>query len=853
MTVASNIHVGLAGWSNATYAAGQRISNAGNAYQCTSPGTSTAPPTGTGIGITPGGTSVWKYLSAVDFSTLQAWASSIPTTLTQPIIGLLWNDSVITATAGTSILTLTGHTTSGSNTITLMPATGEGFLSTFVTAPTTPFIYNNANGVSIEFPITGFGGINYINVDDSNVIFRELQIKDLNASSGATMVGGGGMIWVDKCIIDGQSQSGGALMIQMGAASVKVTNSLIIDRSIGSPASATVEAVGTGCAIVCSTFVRTAPSTPSAALNAGSNTTTASNIVRNSIFVGYTTPFIATSGGPQWATDHNAYTNATFTSTSAATDTGGSVYSATTSTLFVNTTTDYHQNSSSPCLNAGVTDSTDITTSDDIFGTTRPQGAAWDIGPHELLAGSIILRDVIAPSEFDKAIMRDVISSEAFTIGSVSSLRSTIEYRNSIAISLAASIDASTTVNGDTTNDDPFSGEFSGEFGSGLSLNVASVPIEWIMGVAQPFRNVTFPIEWNVSASASPVTFIDWRSQPFTNNVMSIDFPANDSVDRSFPTAFSENLSETIGAPIDFKLSAQSDMTAFDAIYASVSESATVPSEWNGVSTLSADAQTPIEWRSSLLSSAIFNADRTAPFDVSRQTEIEWITTAAGLSVSLPTEWRSTILAESTGSTDWQSPFIGSYINPLEFVESTLNTWSFPLATSDGIGVSLDIPHDHYALLTLSAIESLTIGVTVNENSIAPMEIGGGSGGGATADSVFSLEIGGGIFGSVNSLVEIKSSPRVDYIIPNSVGSVSFVDYRMGSAWLSTPLSLAISPVAWDQLLIALRSDTTMPIEILATVNVSINIPYNQRVGQETIGSYLTPDAWEGDNEPPCS
>lgn len=868
MTVTSNIHVGLAGWSNTTYSVGQRRSNAGNAYQVTTAGTSTAPPTGTGTGITPGGTSVWKYLSSVDYTTLQAWANGIPSTLTQPIIGLLWNDGVITAVAGTSILSLTGHTTSGSNTITLVPATGEGFLATFVTAPTTPYVYNNANGISIEFPATGFGGINYIQVDDSNVIFRGLQIKDLNASSGATMIGGLGSVWIDKTIVDGQSQSGGARMIQMGGGSstVKITNSLIIDRSIGSPTSATVEAVGTGCVIVCSTFIKTAPASPSAALDANTNPSVASNIVRNCIFVGYATPFIA-AATLSWATDHNAYTNATFTSGSSATDTGGSIYSATTSTLFVNATTDYHQNSSSPCLDTGVADTTDITTADDTFGTTRPQGTSWDIGPHELLVGHTILRDMGSPIEFGKGMLtRSFATGIAFGSNQSTDKILLSEYRNQAIYTYNTAIEYLLVVSGPPSSGSggPFSGEFSGEFGGngpfsgdfssgfggGLSGNGTPMAIEWRAGVNQPVRDAIFPLAWGVSASIAPLIAAEWRSQPVVDNQVWIELSNNKSFDRIFPASSVLSVLRSVDIPYAFGMGVQRDIVAQTANYALVSNSQAVPVDWGGISTVTSDVNSPLDWRSNLVVSKPFNIDYSQQFDAARLLNVEWINTAVGLSVNSQIDWRNATLTDARNNVDWQTLFVDTSVVPTDFVLSAANTRIFPMSMQRETDMYISVAFDPYAIISLSSVSSFAIGITANRNAALPLEMNGGAGDGAKVDAVFHLEIGGGAFGLGSGVVEIKSSPLLEFSAPMAVGSVSLIDYRSGSAWLSTPLSLTISPVEWSQLVFATSRDAAIPIEILTTVNADINPTFNLRVGQEAIGAYLQPDAWEEDNEP---
>lgn len=126
MALVSNLHFGLTAWASGAFGLGQRCSSSSNAYQCITPGNSTSAPVGTGSSITSG-TAVFKWLSAIDYTTLQAWANALPATLTQPVQLLVWNDGPVTTTAGVPFLTLVGHTTSATNNITVTPAPGESF------------------------------------------------------------------------------------------------------------------------------------------------------------------------------------------------------------------------------------------------------------------------------------------------------------------------------------------------------------------------------------------------------------------------------------------------------------------------------------------------------------------------------------------------------------------------------------------------------------------------------------------------------------------------------------------------------------------------------------------------------
>ena len=104
MTVTSNIHIGVPAWATGrTYAVGDRVTNVGNAYRCIAPGVSVGGPGGTASDITDG-TVHWRWISAVDFTSLTAWWASIPSTLTQPVVGVLDYFSAILATAGAAFV-----------------------------------------------------------------------------------------------------------------------------------------------------------------------------------------------------------------------------------------------------------------------------------------------------------------------------------------------------------------------------------------------------------------------------------------------------------------------------------------------------------------------------------------------------------------------------------------------------------------------------------------------------------------------------------------------------------------------------------------------------------------------------
>lgn len=406
MALVSNLHFGLTAWSASTFAVGQRCSSGGNAYQCTTGGASSAAPTGTGSAVSGGGSVVFKWLSAVDYTTLQAWANALPATLTQPVQLLVWNDGPITTTPGVPILSLSGHTTSATNTISISPAAGEGFASggtstynpftsaftpTFgaTTAPPTgnqPLAFNSALGASFGLPAS-FGGINYFSILDANVTVSGLQFQDPNATSGSTILSCGANFLAQGNIFDGYSQGNGAYMLNpnLSGASGSVyrfINNLIVDRAPTNAGTSTLSSNYSGI-LANNTFV--AINAP-AGLGGITDTSTATGITikqTNNIMLGYPNQGVITSSqnaSTAIAVDHSLVSASSFTN-SQVTAGAGNIYAAPTTGQFVNPATDFRTLTTSQAYQTGATDTADIPAAIDIFGT--PRVAPWNIGAYQ--------------------------------------------------------------------------------------------------------------------------------------------------------------------------------------------------------------------------------------------------------------------------------------------------------------------------------------------------------------------------------------------------------------------------------------------------------------------------------------
>lgn len=403
MPLVSNIHYNLSAWASGSFAVGQRCSNVGNAYQCVTSGTSSGAPTGTGALINNGGSAVFKWLSAIDFTNLDAWATAIPATLTQAVVGQLWNNGSITTSSGVAFMSaLTGHTTTSTNTITITPAPGESFADTLTT--TDPFstafpssygggsgssfpLAFSTNGVNFILPATGIGGINYFNVQDDNVFLNRLQFQDPNATSGSTIILTNQNVTIENCILDGYGQNGGASLIEgtlTGASTCvfKMLNCLVVDRNPNASSGVTLD---TNYNSVFANNTIVAINAPAAQSGIVSSSTAAGVTSRtiNNIFFGYIAANVMYALATALITATFCLTDAgSFTGTNVTTG-AGNVFSKSATNQFIDPVANFRLKIGADALNAANTDITDIPFSTDILGTSRPQGIGWDIGAFE--------------------------------------------------------------------------------------------------------------------------------------------------------------------------------------------------------------------------------------------------------------------------------------------------------------------------------------------------------------------------------------------------------------------------------------------------------------------------------------
>lgn len=376
-----NIHYGLSAWASGSFTQGQRCSASGNAYQCTTPGSSSAAPSGTGGSINNGGTAVFKYLSAIDFTSLQNWANAMPATQTVNYLVQLWNNGVITTSLNTAFMQYTA--TAGSFSTVITPAPGEGLTGNVTAAGA----WNPANGVAFDCPASGTesGGLLYNYLNTNNVTFSGLQFRDLNASAGALMFGTQANVsnlLLTDCILDGYN----FMYNGSGTSGCGLTNCLMINRQT-SPADFPVKWEVTSTSGFMVNCVAVGVGGGAQCMACSLSNSAGAVFVRNCYFSGAAgEPLLSQNASGAIIADHCAFD---VSSSAAITgpadgfpngDGGNNLYSKPSANQFISNTTNFRLKTGSDCIGAGVVDLTDIPNGLDLYGVAHG-ASVWDIGP----------------------------------------------------------------------------------------------------------------------------------------------------------------------------------------------------------------------------------------------------------------------------------------------------------------------------------------------------------------------------------------------------------------------------------------------------------------------------------------
>lgn len=295
-----------------------------------------------------------------DYTTLQAWEDASPANLVtsdQVWQGQCFNQEFVTSSA--TLLTVSGTTTDATRYKELMTYAGASFVDN-ASVQTNELRYNASNGAGIR---STYAWLAPVAVNESYFRISKLQIL---AGTATAFQGTGttGLV-MDKCIIENSGVSNEALRTY-GACTVK--NTLVVGRSTG-----VVALLSNGTEAYNCTFARTASSTSNIFTGAYGTST-----LKNCAFFGGATTLASGSSTRTYTTCYTDTASPPSGCTTVAYDTStGSGFENKT-----DATRDFRIKTGSALINVGTTDSTNA--ANDIAGTARPQGSAYDVGAWEL-------------------------------------------------------------------------------------------------------------------------------------------------------------------------------------------------------------------------------------------------------------------------------------------------------------------------------------------------------------------------------------------------------------------------------------------------------------------------------------
>lgn len=310
-----------------------------------------------------------------DYSTFDLWASYIDglNTLAAPEVGEFYNDSEFVKTTSGDSFVLTGYSADATNRLTLTTGAGQSFLDDASKA-TNPLRYDASKGVG--FRVTG-GYAYALSVSGTHTYVEKLQFCQAGANYGVLtqpVIGGG----ADKCILECRGTYNGPAVVVATAGSL--TSSAVILTSTQ------VSAVqfNSGGTAVNVTAVRT--SNNSASGKAFTNQFSGAMIVKNCAGFNFT-DFYSPGHAGTVATLTNCASDVADTDANGSGGSSGNLDALTYSSQFedVTSTKDFRLKAGSSLIDAGVTDSTNAP--NDIIGTARPSGSAYDIGAWEFVGG----------------------------------------------------------------------------------------------------------------------------------------------------------------------------------------------------------------------------------------------------------------------------------------------------------------------------------------------------------------------------------------------------------------------------------------------------------------------------------
>lgn len=329
-----------------------------------------------------------------DYTTLQSWEDACPANLVT--VDQVWEGRCKNQefTSSGSLLSISGTTTDSTRFVRLTTDTGASFRD-HANKATNALRYNASNGAAIRKTS------NYSGAVDCSVAYTQIIGLQIRADGGSSRVldlqGTGGL--VEFCILEGQSVNNGIFNQYGGGSDGICRNTVVIGLSTGS-INCLVNFRGGTSAYNC-TFVHAAGTISSTLIQPQYGGSTIYNCL------------LFANAGIVNSTSHT-YTTCLTNQSSPPTGCTNTAFATGSGVQFENITSgthDFRIKTGSSAKDAGTTNSTHA--ANDIIGTSRPQGSAYDVGCWEFASSGTTHNVTLTESAAAAETVARVLSAAA--------------------------------------------------------------------------------------------------------------------------------------------------------------------------------------------------------------------------------------------------------------------------------------------------------------------------------------------------------------------------------------------------------------------------------------------------------
>jgi hypothetical protein len=554
----------------------------------------------------------------------------------------------------------------------------------------------------------------------------------------------------------------------------------------------------------------------------------------------------------------------------------------------------------SAVTNAGFTDTADIPGAIDAFGTSRPQGIAWDGGAVEIIAGTTVSRDFVCsidsqqslPSipnddpvfgiEWRHAKTIDFVAPIAWTAGAGSSFGSASDAQIPLEFLHAKTIDSGSQIEWGasvipTQRSDAAIGiewgvgrqrDFAVSLGSlqGLATDV-SAPNEWgsvtfstgvnaqmsleilqsTPSLLGPWGQMFGPVFGIGPYSTDPRFAIEWSVNLTLQTPLSADASFNldilqnaQNTDVAFPIEFGggvgSGLTTNWTVPIEWRAPVQVDASASLETNVLVARDAGMQAEWGATTSFSVNAAFVVDWRASVV------ADSGGP--------IAWLKAlAVPVNMAAGMEWRTGVAMDFSAASDLRASVLTD--------SAGLVAWAQPVTAGSAtipIGISRSVMADGPTqVVTLATIQrdlpsllEWNITIAIPANFSIPIEFAASVAADKTGATAWTASIIANSAAPLASAASLAADGRLAMEVLRGVQADAVAPTAPGGGVAGT----IGAPLEFGHLTFTIMVDGTAPLEINSLVVGGIVVPVEPGAVHLTLGAKLEPDTWEFQNQP---